>query len=146
MQAVLTSSPAMFWCYLQTTFPGSELMLWVSKDKELTWNSAWLRTSTQTAWWKRGISYTLFLVTSLLKRQVLIHTMVGHFMSASCHVASFGLGCLCLSRMNNTSLIRYKISPPGMQLFNYLPKLCWPVCPIWNNYVYFASSLVLHHY
>ncbi len=36
MQTVLTSSPAMFWCYLQTTFLGSELVLWVSKDKELT--------------------------------------------------------------------------------------------------------------
>ncbi len=37
-QAVLPSSPAMFWCYLRTTFPGSELVLWVSKDKEPVWN------------------------------------------------------------------------------------------------------------
>ncbi len=37
-QAVLPSSPAMFWCYLRTAFPGSELVLWVSKDKEPVWN------------------------------------------------------------------------------------------------------------
>ncbi len=38
LQAVLPSSPAMFSCYLQTAFPGSELVLCVSKDKEPVWN------------------------------------------------------------------------------------------------------------
>ncbi len=37
-QAVLPPSPAMFWCYLRTTFPGSELVLWLSKNKEPVWN------------------------------------------------------------------------------------------------------------
>ena len=34
-QAVLTSRPAMFWCYLKTTFPGSGPVLRLSKEKEL---------------------------------------------------------------------------------------------------------------
>ncbi len=37
-QTVLTSRPAMFWCYLRTAFPGPELVLCVSNDKELIWS------------------------------------------------------------------------------------------------------------
>lgn len=40
MQAIRSSSPKVFWCYLRTTSPGSEPMHWVLKDKEPIWNLA----------------------------------------------------------------------------------------------------------
>ncbi len=54
-QVVLPSSPAMFWCYLRTAFPGSELVLGCRKTKNRFETRLWLHTSTGTALVEKGV-------------------------------------------------------------------------------------------